>query len=52
MPLIAAEICQIVGFDEAARFVSLLDPANALRKVGSAGKPPLFVDMALAPIRR
>ena len=27
--------------------MSLLDPANALRKVGSAGKPPLFVDIRI-----
>jgi fatty-acyl-CoA synthase len=30
---------------EGAPFVLLLDPANALRKVGSAGKPALFVDI-------
>ena len=33
------------GLSEAAPFVLLLDPTNALRKVGSAGKPPLFVDI-------
>ena len=33
------------GLSEAAPFVLLLDPANALRKIGSAGKPPLFVDI-------
>ena len=33
------------GLSEAAPLVLLLDPANALRKVGSAGKPPLFVDV-------
>jgi acyl-CoA synthetase (AMP-forming)/AMP-acid ligase II len=33
------------GLSEAAPFVLLLDPASALRKVGSAGKPPLFVDI-------
>ena len=33
------------GLSEAAPFVLLLDPTNALRKVGSAGKPPLFVDV-------
>jgi fatty-acyl-CoA synthase len=35
------------GLSEAAPFVLLLDPANALRKVGSAGKPPLFVDIQI-----
>jgi acyl-CoA synthetase (AMP-forming)/AMP-acid ligase II len=35
------------GLSEAAPFVLLLDPANALRKVGSAGKPPLFVDIRI-----
>jgi fatty-acyl-CoA synthase len=33
------------GLSEAAPFVLLLDPASALRKVGSAGRPPLFVDV-------
>ena len=33
------------GLSEAAPVVLLLDPASALRKVGSAGKPPLFVDI-------
>ncbi len=33
------------GLSEAAPFVLLLDAANALRKVGSAGKPALFVDI-------
>ena len=33
------------GLSEAAPFVLLLDPENALRKVGSAGKPALFVDI-------
>jgi fatty-acyl-CoA synthase len=33
------------GLSEAAPFVLLLDPASALRKVGSAGKPPMFVDI-------
>ena len=36
------------GLSEAAPFVLLLDPANALRKVGSAGKPALFVDIRIA----
>ena len=35
------------GLSEAAPLVLLLDPANALRKVGSAGKPPLFVDIRI-----
>ena len=35
------------GLSEAAPFVLLLDPAHALRKVGSAGKPPLFVDIRI-----
>jgi fatty-acyl-CoA synthase len=33
------------GLSEAAPLVLLLDPAHALRKVGSAGKPPMFVDI-------
>ncbi|MGZ4241000.1 MAG: AMP-binding protein [Actinomycetota bacterium] len=33
------------GLSEAAPLVLLLDPGNALRKVGSAGKPPLLVDV-------
>ena len=33
------------GLSEAAPFVLLLDPQSASRKVGSAGKPPLFVDV-------
>ena len=33
------------GLSEAAPLVLLLDPENALRKVGSAGRPPLFVDV-------
>ena len=33
------------GLSEAAPFVLLLDAQSALRKVGSAGKPPLFVDI-------
>jgi fatty-acyl-CoA synthase len=35
------------GLSEAAPFVLLLDPASALRKVGSVGKPPLFVDIRI-----
>jgi fatty-acyl-CoA synthase len=37
-------LLQGYGLSEAAPFVLLLDPANALRKTGSAGKAPLFVD--------
>ena len=33
------------GLSEAAPFVLLLDAHSALRKVGSAGKPALFVDI-------
>jgi fatty-acyl-CoA synthase len=33
------------GLSEAAPLVLLLDAPSALRKVGSAGKPPLFVDI-------
>jgi fatty-acyl-CoA synthase len=33
------------GLSEAAPVVLLLDAPSALRKVGSAGKPPLFVDI-------
>ena len=33
------------GLSEAAPLVLLLDPQNAARKVGSAGKPPLLVDV-------
>jgi fatty-acyl-CoA synthase len=33
------------GLSEAAPLVLLLDAPNALRKVGSAGRPPLFVDV-------
>ena len=33
------------GLSEAAPLVLLLDAANALRKMGSAGRPPLLVDV-------
>jgi len=33
------------GLSEAAPLVLLLDAQSALRKVGSAGKPPMFVDV-------
>jgi fatty-acyl-CoA synthase len=38
-------LLQGYGLSEAAPFVLLLDAPSALRKVGSAGKPPLFVDV-------
>ena len=36
------------GLSEAAPFVLLLDAPSALRNIGSAGKPPLFVDVRVA----
>jgi fatty-acyl-CoA synthase len=36
------------GLSEAAPFVLLLDAPSALRKIGSAGKPALFVDVRTA----
>ncbi len=36
------------GLSEAAPLVLLLDPQSAARKVGSAGKPPLFVDVRIS----
>jgi len=41
----AVPFFQGYGLSEAAPFVLLLDAPSALRKVGSAGKPPLFVDV-------
>jgi fatty-acyl-CoA synthase len=38
-------LLQGYGLSEAAPVALLLDPASALRKVGSAGKPPLLVDV-------
>jgi fatty-acyl-CoA synthase len=38
-------LLQGYGLSEAAPFVMLLDAPSALRKVGSAGKPALFVDV-------
>ena len=35
------------GLSEAGPFVSVLDGANALRKLGSAGRPALFVDVRI-----
>ncbi|HEY3210745.1 MAG TPA: AMP-binding protein [Actinomycetota bacterium] len=40
-------LLQGYGLSEAAPLVLLLDPASALRKVGSAGKPPLLVDIRI-----
>jgi fatty-acyl-CoA synthase len=37
-------LLQGYGLSEAGPLALLLDPASALRKVGSAGKPPLLVD--------
>ena len=36
------------GLSEAAPLVSVLDTANASRKIGSAGRPALFVDIRIA----
>jgi fatty-acyl-CoA synthase len=36
------------GQSEAAPLVLLLDAAQALKRIGSAGKPPLFVDIRIA----
>ena len=41
-------LLQGYGLSEAGPLVLLLDPATALRKVGSAGKPPLLVDVRIA----
>ena len=41
-------LVQGYGLSEASPVVSLLDADQALRKVGSAGKPPLFVDVRIA----
>jgi len=41
-------LLQGYGLSEAGPFVLLLDAPNALRKLGSAGKPPLFVDVRTA----
>jgi fatty-acyl-CoA synthase len=40
-------LLQGYGLSEAAPVVLLLDPANALAKIGSAGKPPLLVDIRI-----
>jgi fatty-acyl-CoA synthase len=40
-------VLQGYGLSEAAPFVSVLDGANALWKLGSAGRPVLFVDVRI-----
>src|SRR6266542_4569687 len=40
-------LLQGYGLSEAAPLALMLDPASALRKVGSAGKPPLLVDIRI-----
>jgi len=40
-------LVQGYGLSEAAPFVLLLDQEDALRKAGSAGKPPIFVDVRI-----
>jgi fatty-acyl-CoA synthase len=40
-------VLQGYGLSEAAPFVSVLDDANGLRKLGSAGHPALFVDVRI-----
>ncbi len=40
-------LVQGYGLSEAAPIVLLLDPVNAARKMGSAGLPPAFVDVAI-----
>lgn len=40
-------LVQGYGLSEAAPLVLLLDQESALRKTGSAGKPPLFVDIRI-----
>jgi fatty-acyl-CoA synthase len=41
-------LLQGYGLSEAAPLALLLDPESALRKIGSAGKPPLLVDVRIA----
>jgi fatty-acyl-CoA synthase len=41
-------LVQGYGLSEAAPLVLLLDPARSLEKIGSAGRPPLFVDIRIA----
>jgi fatty-acyl-CoA synthase len=40
-------LLQGYGLSEAAPLVLMLDPASALRKIGSAGTPPLLVDVRI-----
>ena len=40
-------LVQGYGLSEAGPLVLILDPASALRKVGAAGKPALFVDIRI-----
>src|SRR5262249_23240913 len=40
-------LLQGYGLSEAAPVVLLLDPASALARIGSAGKPPLLVDVRI-----
>ena len=40
-------VLQGYGLSEAAPLVSVLDGSNSLRKVGSAGRPALFVDVRI-----
>jgi fatty-acyl-CoA synthase len=40
-------LVQGYGLSESAPFVLLLDQEDALRKAGSAGKPPMFVDVRI-----
>ncbi len=46
----AVPLLQGYGLSEAAPLALVLDPENALRKVGSAGRPPLFVDVRIVPL--
>ena len=41
-------LLQGYGLSEAGPLALLLDAQQALRKVGSAGRPPLFVDVRIA----
>ncbi len=41
-------LLQGYGLSEAAPVVLLLDPQQALTKIGSAGKPPMFVDVRIS----
>jgi fatty-acyl-CoA synthase len=40
-------LLQGYGLSEAAPLALLLDPASALTRIGSAGRPPLFVDVRI-----